>query len=141
MSITNINHGSSATQASVKISTSEVPTTKKAQHQTITLPGDPSRTPERSQSPPAPENTTAKELRTLTEADMREVTQKVQTAIDKASKDPQNVEFRHDDRSGGFIIEIRSPSGELIRQFPQEKVLNMRDRLDDLSGMIIDEMI
>jgi len=140
MSISNITNGGTATQAPQQIAKQATVEPKSVPKQDSEAPTTQMETSHAVQSPPAPEKTPVKEVQAPTEAEMRELTQKVQTAIDKSSKDPLNVGFRPDDRSGGFIIEIRSDSGELVKQFPQEKVLNMRHKLDELSGMVIDEL-
>ena len=50
------------------------------------------------------------------------------------------VSFRKDEETGTTVIEVRDPEGNLIRQFPPEKLLNLRRKQDDLSGMVIDRM-
>ena len=51
-----------------------------------------------------------------------------------------SVGIRSDPDSGSAVIEIRDRDGNLIRQFPPEKLLNLREKLADLSGMVIDRM-
>lgn len=70
----------------------------------------------------------------------QEFARKVQEALDKVAPRPHEVTFRRDEASHGFVIEVRSPDGTVIRQYPPEKLLNLRRRLDELSGMVIDEM-
>ncbi|RLA40184.1 MAG: hypothetical protein DRR06_17840 [Gammaproteobacteria bacterium] len=93
-----------------------------------------------AQSLPAPENPSANNVQAPTVAELKNMASEIQEALDKSSKEPLNVNFRPDERVAGFVIEIRNGDGELVRQFPLEKVLNMRSKLDELSGMVIDEM-
>ncbi len=71
----------------------------------------------------------------------REVAQKLQSRIDELASDPHQVEIHTDESTNEFVIEIKDPEGKVVKQFPPEKVLNLREKLDDLSGMVIDEMI
>ncbi len=70
-----------------------------------------------------------------------EVANKLQDRIDELASAPHKVTIRTDEDSSRFIIEIQDPEGEVVKQFPSEKVLNLHRKLDDLSGMVIDEMI
>lgn len=69
-----------------------------------------------------------------------EFARRVQDTLDKVAPPPHEVSFRVDEASKGFVIEVRNPDGTLVRQYPPEKLLNLRRRLDELSGMVIDEM-
>ena len=69
-----------------------------------------------------------------------ELARQVQETLSKVAPRPHEVAFRLDADSNGFVIEIRNPDGTLLRQYPPEKLLNLRRRLDELSGMVIDEM-
>jgi flagellar protein FlaG len=69
-----------------------------------------------------------------------EFARKVQETISRVAPRPHEVIFRLDEASNGFVIEIRNPDGSVVRQYPPEKLLNLRRRLDELSGMVIDEM-
>lgn len=70
----------------------------------------------------------------------RELAQQVQEALARVAPAPHEIAFRRDEATNGFVIEIRNPDGSLVRQYPPEKLLNLRRRLDELSGMVIDEM-
>ncbi|MFN2369863.1 MAG: flagellar protein FlaG [Candidatus Krumholzibacteriia bacterium] len=37
------------------------------------------------------------------------------------------------------MILIKDAQGEVIKQFPPEKILNLNQKMDDLVGIIIDE--
>ena len=66
----------------------------------------------------------------------------IQQTIDQYAKEPRDVAMRYDDRHDLFVIEIREhDSGELILEYPPEKILNVRDRLDELIGAMIDRKI
>jgi|GEM_PF-2557223 len=70
---------------------------------------------------------------------VQEAVKEMQKAIDQASSEPHKVGFRQDPETDDYVIEIRNPKGELIKQFPPEKVLNLHQRMDDLSGMVFDQ--
>ena len=71
---------------------------------------------------------------------LRSLVKDLQEAIDEASAEPHDVGFRQDPGTETFVIEIRTPDGELIKQFPPEFVLNLKQKLDELSGMVVDEL-
>jgi len=73
-------------------------------------------------------------------AAMTQMVAQMQKAIAGTAAAPHTVAFRQDDSSNDFVIEIRDPHGKLIKQFPPEKVLNLRNKLDELTGMVIDQM-
>lgn len=64
----------------------------------------------------------------------------LQETLDKYSADHHQVGFRQDPDTDQVIIEIRDREGELVKQFPPEKILNLQRHLDDLAGMVIDRM-
>ena len=64
----------------------------------------------------------------------------VQEALDRVAPEPHKVTFRRDEATNGFVIEVRNPDGTLLRQYPSEKLLNLRRKLVELSGMVIDEV-
>jgi uncharacterized FlaG/YvyC family protein len=68
------------------------------------------------------------------------MTAQLQDALDRATKDPYDVGFRPKPDSHEFVIEIKDQDGNLVKQFPPEKVLNLQEKMDELSGMVIDEM-
>jgi uncharacterized FlaG/YvyC family protein len=70
----------------------------------------------------------------------RELAQQIQEALERVAPVPHEIAFRRDEATNGFVIEIRNPDGSLVRQYPPEKLLNLRRRLDELSGMVIDEV-
>ena len=71
----------------------------------------------------------------------RAVAAKLQKRIDEVAVDAHKVSIRNQEETNQFVIEIQDPDGNVVKQFPPEKVLNLHQRLDDLSGMVIDEMI
>jgi uncharacterized FlaG/YvyC family protein len=50
------------------------------------------------------------------------------------------VGFREDSGTGTMVVEVRDRDGRLIRQFPPQKLLNLQEKLADLSGMVIDRV-
>ena len=77
----------------------------------------------------------------VTETEVRELVSALQETVDKAAKDLHRIGFRQDYQTKTYIIEIKDQEGNLVKQFPPEKVLNQQRKLDELSGMVIDEMI
>ncbi len=108
--------------------------------ETVSRPTKERSVPEKAQSLPAPEKPSDEDLQIMSQTDLRELVDEMQAAMDKVANEPLNVDLKPDDSPGGFIIEIRTGNGDLVQQFPPEKVLNMRSKLDELSGMVIDEM-
>jgi uncharacterized FlaG/YvyC family protein len=96
--------------------------------------------PEREQEQPTTPPLSTNEHPVPTLEQLRDLAAEVQQALDAASREPFFVEFRQADDRASFVLELRNSEGELIRQFPPEKVLNLRDKLDELSGMVIDEV-
>ncbi len=70
----------------------------------------------------------------------QEYVRHVQEVLDSAVPQPHKITFRQDETTKNFVIEVRNPDGSLVRQYPPEKLLNLRRKLDELSGMVIDEM-
>jgi len=55
--------------------------------------------------------------------------------------DDHVVSLRLEEEIDTYVVEVRQrDSGELIRQFPPEKILNMRRYLDELVGTVIDRL-
>ena len=70
-----------------------------------------------------------------------EVAEKLQARLLEITDNPQKVSIRIDEEVDQYIIEIKDSQGNVVKQFPPEKVLNLHKKLADLSGMVIDEMI
>ncbi len=64
----------------------------------------------------------------------------LQKSLDQASRHEFQVGFHEDSQTGTMVIEIKDRDGEMVKQFPPEKVLNLQRKMDELSGMVIDEM-
>lgn len=70
---------------------------------------------------------------------MEEVAQKLQDFIDSLNT---SLEFSVDQESGRDIIKvIDKESGNLIRQFPSEEVLDVIKSLSSATGMLFDEKV
>lgn len=100
--------------------------------------GGPARDPE----PATPATVTLQEAATpaMDPNAAREFARQVQQELERVAPPPHEIAFRRDEATNGFVIEVRNPDGSLVRQYPPEKLLNLRRRLDELSGMVIDEM-
>lgn len=62
--------------------------------------------------------------------------QEVQARFDKMGT---NLQFSIDNSSEDVVVRITDKkSGELIRQFPSEEILQLRTKLNDLVGMLFD---
>ncbi|MCP4293685.1 MAG: flagellar protein FlaG [bacterium] len=96
---------------------------------------------------PAPEQSTKRDEKvsnnevTATYQEAEQVADKLQARINELSSDPHQVSIHNDEETKQYVIEIKDPEGKTVKQFPPEKVLNLHQKLDDLSGMVIDEMI
>ena len=78
----------------------------------------------------------------LTRQQVEDLVAELAAAMEQAAPDPRSVSFRHEEGILDFVIEITNrETGEMITQFPPEKILNMRERLDELVGMVIDRKI
>lgn len=53
--------------------------------------------------------------------------------------EPYRVSIKEDEESGELVIRIKDADGEVVKQFPPEKILNLHQKMDDLVGMIVDE--
>ncbi len=95
---------------------------------------------EPSQREPLATHANEEPAQTISIDDLHNMVVEIQESLDNTSAEPLKVAFRMDERAEGFVIQIRDENGELVRQFPPEKVLNLRSKLDELSGMVIDEM-
>lgn len=62
--------------------------------------------------------------------------QQVQARFDKMGT---NLQFSIDNSSADVVVKITDKgSGDLIRQFPSEAILQLRNKLDDLVGILFD---
>ncbi|OGR01515.1 MAG: hypothetical protein A2505_07575 [Deltaproteobacteria bacterium RIFOXYD12_FULL_55_16] len=62
--------------------------------------------------------------------------QEIQTRFDKMGT---NLQFSIDNSSEDIVVKITAKdSGELIRQFPSEAILQLRNQLNDLVGTLFD---
>ncbi len=62
--------------------------------------------------------------------------QEVQARFDKMGT---NLQFSIDNSSENVVVKITAKdSGELIRQFPSDAMLQLRNKLNDLVGMLFD---
>lgn len=77
----------------------------------------------------------------LPQQNVEELSRQLQEALDKAAHDQYEVGFRQKSDDNSYVIEIKDEEGNLVKQFPPEKVLNLQRKMDELSGMVIDEMI
>ncbi len=71
--------------------------------------------------------------------ELDEALERLGSALSKVRPEPYTVGFETDEASGRTIIQIKNRNGEVIKQFPPEKLLNLHRRMDDLVGMIVDE--
>ncbi|HPF70502.1 MAG TPA: flagellar protein FlaG [Candidatus Krumholzibacteria bacterium] len=82
--------------------------------------------------PPAPEPDQVRK-------DLDEALAKLSQALEKVRPQPYRVAFEEDSSSGRMIIKIKNADGEVVKQYPPEKLLNLHQRMDDLVGMVVDE--
>ncbi len=80
-------------------------------------------------APGSPKSVSADELRAVA-AQMKQV-------VEIASG--RKLSFRVDDHTGSMVVEVTdSMTNEVIKQIPGEAVLAMRERLDEMVGLMID---
>jgi len=54
----------------------------------------------------------------------------------------RSIQFNIDDKTKDVVVKIvDKDSGEIIRQIPPEGVLRLRERLEDLTGLIVEEKV
>ena len=70
---------------------------------------------------------------------VQDLAAELQEALDNAAAGHHSVSFRVDEKTEDYVIEIHDPEGELVKQIPPEKVLNLRQKLAELSGMVLDQ--
>lgn len=87
---------------------------------------------------------TAQAIRDVIDSQSQEriqaMVEQLKKTMEQYSAKPHAVGFRQDPVSDKVVIEIRNPQGDVIKQFPPEKLLNLHRRLDELSGIVIDRM-
>lgn len=75
----------------------------------------------------------------LQESRAIEIEDKVSQLNDYMQNSQRNLEFTVDDRSGASVITISdTETGEVIRQFPSEEVLEARNAVDKIKGLLIE---
>jgi uncharacterized FlaG/YvyC family protein len=97
----------------------------------------------RAASPPEHPTTAAKAAETPADTEtVRRAVSDLQKMIDQYAREPRDATFRYDEAHHVFVLEIRErDSGELLLSYPSEKILKVRDSLDELMGAIIDRKI
>jgi uncharacterized FlaG/YvyC family protein len=74
--------------------------------------------------------------------EIREFVDRLAAALAEVAPEPRVVHFRAVEESEDVVIEVRNwETGELITQIPPEKILNLRARLDELVGTVVDRKI
>ncbi len=61
-------------------------------------------------------------------------------SVMKTLGEDHKVVFRKDETTGDPVVEVRNRDGEVLNQFPPEKILNLRRVLAELSGVVINRM-
>ena len=80
------------------------------------------------------------------EFDPEEMRRNVQDAIkrlnDMAQSKQQNLNFRMDEAANRFVITVKNTrTGEVIRQIPNETVLKVAHNIEELKGLLHNEVI
>lgn len=98
-----------------------------------------SATPSTARAAPAPSPSRADARPSPDPAAVQRAVAELQQKIDDYAREPREVAMRYDGEHRLVVIEIRDrSSGELIFEYPPEKILNVRDRLDELIGAMLD---
>lgn len=77
-------------------------------------------------------------------ADKKTLNEKVKEAVEQLNKNMvelnTNIRFGYDDKVNTMYVSVlEADSGNVIRQFPSEKVLRMREFFKEAIGMLFDE--
>lgn len=65
--------------------------------------------------------------------------EEIQARLDKMGS---NLQFSVDEKTESVVFQFTSKEdGEVIRQIPSEKILELRGKLDDLLGLIFDKRV
>ncbi|MBE0566612.1 MAG: flagellar protein FlaG [Krumholzibacteria bacterium] len=64
---------------------------------------------------------------------------RLRESLARVRPEPYRVSFRTDEETNRTVILIKDAAGEVVKQFPPEKILNLHHKMDDLVGMIVDE--
>ena len=75
------------------------------------------------------------------EASRRELRQAVERLNEQVKKNSYNLNFSVDEASRHLVVRVRTASGEVIRQIPDETVLRLAENMQDLKGLLQDEKI
>lgn len=77
-------------------------------------------------------------LKQIGSEDLRSAAAQLKQVVETASN--RKLAFEVDQTSGSFYVQVRDlNSGDLIKQIPSEEMLRLRERLDDLIGIFLDE--
>lgn len=76
--------------------------------------------------------------------DKKTLNEKVKDAVEQLNKDMAelntNIRFGYDDKVNTMYVSVlEADSGNVIRQFPSERVLKMREFFKEAIGMLFDE--
>lgn len=76
--------------------------------------------------------------------DKKSLNEKVKDAVEQLNKDMAelntNIRFGYDDKVNTMYVSVlEADSGNVIRQFPSERVLKMREFFKEAIGMLFDE--
>ena len=72
--------------------------------------------------------------------DLRAAAARLKQVVEVASG--RQLRFDIDDESDAFLVKIKDEAnGEVIKQIPSEEVLDLRRRLDELVGMLVDKTV
>ncbi|MDH3393285.1 MAG: flagellar protein FlaG, partial [Desulfobulbaceae bacterium] len=71
--------------------------------------------------------------------DANRYAEEIQGRLDKMGS---NLQFSVDEKTESVVFKFTSKTdGEVIRQIPSEKILELRSKLDDLLGLIFDKRV
>lgn len=88
---------------------------------------------------PAPQAPPPAAEPTWTREELDAALARLSESLARVRPEPYRVSFRTDEDTRTTVIQIKDADGEVVKQFPPEKILNLHQKMDDLVGMIIDE--
>lgn len=71
----------------------------------------------------------------------RELQQAMERLNDQVKKNSYNLNFSFDQASKHVVVKVRTASGEVVRQIPDETVLRLAQHTEDLKGLLQDQKI
>lgn len=91
------------------------------------------------ESKDASENTSAEKSQRV---DAQELKKELNTLNDKLQKLNRSIQFSIDDTTNDVVVKVvDTSSGEVISQIPPDSVLKLRERLEEMAGLLVQKTV